>query len=81
MLLNILFGTISLEVYPNPFGSSINVCRFADKKIIISDLAGQVLFEKKISENNSKLHLDLSRISPGIYFLRTGSSALKLIKY
>ena len=80
-------GQNSIEVFPNPFDNEINVftngLEIKDQTIVIMDMTGKIIL--KLKNDRSKLSLNLSELSPGIYFLTaTGKNgnraAAKIIK-
>jgi len=69
----------SISVYPNPANDIISITSADDineMNIRISDLCGKVWIEKTIFDRQ----VDISALSPGVYFIRVNSSVFKLIK-
>ena len=66
------YPPFSLQVFPNPSHGIINVNMGSDKhinnSIIITDVLGNILFEKNNVEND--ISIDLSNQVKGIYFLK-----------
>ncbi len=57
-----------LKIYPNPFTSKLFVKTAKDAKLNIFSLCGELLLEYRL--RNSDDEIDMSRLPPGIYFLR-----------
>ena len=71
---------LKLTIYPNPTKSYINIeINFTEplEYELFSPL-GKRMLNGIISSNN--LQIDLSRLSPNIYFLRIGNQCLKILK-
>lgn len=69
----------SLRIFPNPATNFINIemlnSNFRDYSFIITDLSGKVLIK---TQNNKKI--DISKLSPGIYFGTMNVEDRKLTK-
>jgi hypothetical protein len=70
----------SLNVYPNPFATSINIeSKFENEYYELLNSTGQIIWTGKNIEQQ-----DFSNLQNGIYFLKvsaqTGQQTLKLIK-
>ena len=70
-------GTSALEIWPVPVNDALNVSykSTADQKIalIISDNSGRAIIQKSVSVKkgmNQFVNNEVSRLSPGIYFIR-----------
>ncbi len=61
-----------ITIFPNPFSDIINVNtgEYKGLQLMIYDLNGSVLIEKKVAKSN--IQLDFSSFSPGLYFMRIG---------
>jgi len=70
-----------ISVFPNPTRGLIKVEGMSDvSKISVVDLTGKVLLEEK-TQRNANHSIDLSNLSPGIYFfVLQKNSGLKIIK-
>ncbi len=86
---NFLFTSIEetaenneITIFPNPFSDIINVNtgEYKGLQLMIYDLNGSVLIEKKVAKSN--IQLDFSSFSPGLYFMRLsdGQKEMKVIK-
>jgi len=72
--------TDEIMVFPNPFGSSLNV-KFkleneknsGSYKLVLSDLLGKQILEKTIDSNNPETIVDLPEISSGSYQIKVYS--------
>ncbi len=71
-------GMNNFEIYPNPVGNTLTVKLQERSSIRILNLLGEVLVQKIVASGIS--YLDVSFLSPGIYFIRTDHTALKFIK-
>ena len=75
---------VETELRPNPVDDYLTVT--GDKtelsEIIIYNLLGQDVtrLTNQISNNGSKLVLDLSELTPGMYFIKTESTSFKVYK-
>ena len=73
--------TKSISVFPNPANRSITIANLksTNYNIEILDLTGKII--KQIPTNGlSKITLDISNLSNGIYFIKLGTEFKKLIK-
>ena len=78
----------NIAVYPNPFTSDvyIDLSTISGGKVTIavSNVAGQQLLERSISEPQQIEKVDLSSLPKGIYFVKvnsaTSTSIVKVIK-
>jgi|GEM_PF-3976580 len=65
-------GLVTVEAYPNPAGSQVNVKltgNFSDRAtIMITDITGKTLVETAVNSNLTTV--DLSALAPGAYLLR-----------
>jgi hypothetical protein len=71
----------SFKVYPNPTKDQLTI-QFKTIKtgsILITDIAGKLVMEKKFSSSN-KLTISVDELSNGIYFLKIGSKVVKFVK-
>ena len=74
----------SIRVYPNPsqglFTLDVENVSQSDLNIIVTDIKGQVVFEKQVKSVVSyQQTLDLTRFRAGMYFLRVNDSVTKLM--
>lgn len=66
----------NLKVYPNPAHDVINISNLPkDSKVFIIDMNGKSI--DVVVLNNQ---IDISSLSPGMYFIQTGTTTLKLVK-
>mgnify|MGYP001259215435 CR=1 FL=1 len=68
----------TLFVYPNPTRGILNLKSAgieSDKKIMVFTINGQVILE-----TNYHSQIDLTYLPPGLYILRYGSQAIRIIK-
>jgi len=68
-----------LSISPNPATNSITVDNISTDYVSIFDLHGTELM-KLDSRYKSKLRVDISSLSPSIYFVRMGNKIVKFIK-
>lgn len=67
-----------LEVFPNPASDRVIVKGVANGALLqICDLAGRVLLEQRHSKD---VALDLTSLPAGVYLVRAGGAAVKLVK-
>jgi hypothetical protein len=69
-------GKDNMKVYPTITSSFIDISN-AKGTIEIMDPKGQIVLNTKINDNIS---LDLSRLNPGIYFVRHKKNTIKIAK-
>jgi len=67
----------NIELYPNPANDFITVNTQKDTVIYIIDTSGRILITQNVA--NSSERIDVSKLSCGIYFVKTGDKASKLI--
>ena len=72
--------TSNINVYPNPFNSILDISSNENiESIVIFDVSGKMV--KSYNVNANEIHLDLSVLSKGFYFLKTtNNSGFKLQK-
>lgn len=71
----------AFTVYPVPFGNELNIQFEADGELHTVEILngmGQVI--NTIQVNNGNTQLNMSALSPGFYFVRSGTQTLKVIK-
>ncbi|NLL27396.1 MAG: T9SS type A sorting domain-containing protein [Bacteroidales bacterium] len=72
-------STNALNAYPNPASNVLNiVSENANELITICDLSGKVVYSEQASEKQSSI--DISQLSAGMYIVRIGDKAVKLVK-
>lgn len=73
-------NTNDLLIYPNPSSSFVYVDLIYPSEIEVFDLKGQ---RQKVnySMEEQRLKLDVSKLSPGIYLLKSEGKSMKLVKY
>ena len=61
-----------IQIYPNPADDHIlfTIPNVLIKKVEVSDLSGSVILDRSILSKNKIIELDISGISPGVYFLK-----------
>ncbi len=65
---------VKIEIYPNPFTSRFKVSGLrlevgAKNEVIVYDLMGEKVFEKKLFPNQANDELNLSFLQQGVYFI------------
>lgn len=65
-----------LKLYPNPATNKVHLSGGSDYKIY--DLFGNKLLEGRRNSDNT--YIDISKLSPGSYFLKTGKQTLRFVK-
>ncbi|KAA5824140.1 T9SS type A sorting domain-containing protein [Algibacter amylolyticus] len=73
----------NLKIYPNPTNSTLtietkNITFDANSKLHLYDNTGRVIISK--THTNKVNHLDISNLSPGIYFIKVTNTHKTLIK-
>jgi hypothetical protein len=70
---------VAVSVYPNPFSSVLNVQASESKyKLLITDITGKSIFTA--NSNEMKNQIDMSLLSPGIYFAEIEIGNNKIIR-
>ncbi len=61
-----------IQIYPNPADDHIlfTIPNVLIKKVEVSDLSGSVILDRSILSKNKIIELDISGLSPGVYFLK-----------
>jgi PKD repeat protein len=73
-------GGQAIKIYPNPADDRLYISRLdAAADIILYDLAGQKLIDKKV-DSNTDISLDISYLSTGIYSLKIAGQDINLTK-
>jgi hypothetical protein len=67
-----------ISVYPNPFAEYITVNAVTDGNVVIYDLTGKVVLNATVKAGANRINT--STLSKGIYVLRNGFNAVKIIK-
>ena len=67
-----------LSVYPNPASSLITISNCSRDGVQIFDITGREVMSTKAPTNT--VHLDISQLPEGVYFLKSGASTLKIVK-
>lgn len=75
---NVGLAAVMTMAYPNPAGSFLTVINEKREEAIVTNIHG--IFIKKIILLNGTQSIDLAGLLPGIYFLKTSSSAIRFIK-
>ena len=72
-------GSTTLSVYPNPASNLITVSDCSHEGVQIFDITGREVMSAQTPTNI--LHLDISQLPEGLYFLKSGTSTLKIVKH
>ncbi|MEO8148325.1 MAG: T9SS type A sorting domain-containing protein [Bacteroidia bacterium] len=67
----------SFLIYPNPTNSNLNFVLNQSKNIIITNVLGEIVLQKKV---DGKAELDVSFLSTGIYIIKAGNEVRKFAK-
>jgi hypothetical protein len=81
----VILGTLSNQnfelnnvwVYPNPSNGIFNIAlgTIQPTQIVAYDLTGKIVYDKKeITVTNFETKIDLSNVSPGIYFVKISNN-------
>lgn len=69
------------SVYPNPTITTLFVKLKKAEKIILINMFGEIIMERIVSLKKMEIEIfDISELSPGIYFIKTGSEVRKFMK-
>lgn len=70
----------TISIYPNPTTNTITISGLSaneTSRIVLLDVQGKIVLSKEISEEGT---IDLSHLSNGVYILKAGNTARRLIK-
>jgi len=69
------------DIYPNPTTAQLNITgNFSSlATIILTDLSGKFIWQKKLFSSNNIIRIDLPVLAPGIYMLKINESIKKLV--
>jgi len=72
--------TAGMKIYPNPSDTYLVVenSGFVADEIVISDVLGQVVLQIKPVSGTTRI--DVSKLSPGVYFVSTKNNAKKFVQ-
>jgi hypothetical protein len=87
----VILGTLSNQnfelnnvwVYPNPSNGIFNIAlgTIQPTQIVVYDLTGKIVYDKKeITVTNFETKIDLSNVSPGIYFVKISNNDQVTVK-
>jgi photosystem II stability/assembly factor-like uncharacterized protein len=68
------------SVYPNPASTTLTVMLQDDRKITVTNLLGDIIMQQISPYGKNTVDLDVSSLSPGIYFVKAGNEVRKFIK-
>jgi hypothetical protein len=68
------------SVYPNPFSGILTFSRLVHEKVELYNSLGQVIMQWPATEQGMK-EIDLASLPLGMYILRAGSAAIKVMNY
>jgi hypothetical protein len=77
---------IVIQAYPNPAGDRLDVvlsskeAGTADLSLFAADGREVLSDNRRLNAGSNNLSLDLSTISPGIYFLRVGEQVVRVVR-
>jgi Secretion system C-terminal sorting domain len=75
----------TLKVYPNPTGQgeiSVELANYTEGSLSVVNSIGQTVFQQKIAalKGESRLKIDISNWSSGVYFIKSGQEVVKFFK-
>ena len=72
----------SFTLYPNPADKELRIKNAAlrIKEIEIVDLFGRTVLKSEVGGQKSEVRINVSSLSPGIYFLKAGNEVRKFVK-
>jgi photosystem II stability/assembly factor-like uncharacterized protein len=74
-------NTSTLSIFPNPAGNTININLNKEETITISNMTGDILISKHfINDSEKNCGLDVSLLSPGVYFVKVANQVKRFIK-
>jgi hypothetical protein len=72
------------SVFPNPFVGGINIVAKQNQSkvaVLVTDILGIKVYEKEVDFiQNEKVHLNLSQVEAGIYFVNVNHQTYKVVK-
>jgi hypothetical protein len=70
-----------LLIFPNPATTTLDILQDNPGNIVITDFPGKIVLQKNFSGIlKGKVEMDISFLSPGIYFIKSGSDVRKFVK-
>ncbi len=76
---NVLVDYSFMKLYPNPTEDFL-IIENAKEDLRIFNLLGEEIYSQKISNANEKTEIDVSKLSSGIYFVKSGDAVAKFMK-
>jgi len=74
-------SSASISVFPNPAGNVIHFTLGWNKNVAILNLLGEILVSKYFGNEIEKTHsIDISYLTPGVYFIKVDNEVEKFIK-
>ena len=75
----------TLKAFPNPLTDQLQVVMAEsgqDERLLISDPLGRIVWEQLVpsAQGEQTLHLDLTRLQPGLYYLQVGNERMSILK-
>jgi hypothetical protein len=72
----------NFQIFPNPVSELLVISDkgTGKKEIEIYDLSGRTVLHSIFSTQHSTISIDVSKLSPGIYFLKAGNEVRKFVK-
>lgn len=71
-------ASTTLTVYPNPTYNTIRINGLNHGMVQLYSISGQLVMQQQVAEDNIVMHL--SALPGGVYYLRQGEKAVKIIK-
>ena len=75
---------IAINIFPNPANNSINITcsNFDFNAIVITDLLGKEIPSNLLlsTSNGDTVNINISKLLPGVYFLKINSELKRFIK-
>lgn len=69
-----------IDVFPNPANAIITIAFSEAENITVINMPGEVVIQKNVSSNKAGIEtLNISELSPGIYFVKTGNKVRKFV--
>ena len=71
----------NLSIFPNPSSGLLRICSASElfKSIVVSDITGLIVYEKKFINSQNDILIDLSELNTGLYFINAFSEDFKRV--